>query len=236
MLPIATRKMRSRWWVVARLSQVNKKLRSTHHKLMDNNSPVFHGLTLIITVSTWVLKLCAILITSLLLLPTPGAAAWDRRLTHLEAGKKRTFEEKRYRILTPDLTKRLHTVRLVCLIPKSSNQKRQKVSNTHPTSKKDNSVYMEAPALWTHISPITPQPHPTSPSMEAKLRRAPHANLATISTWDRLVVVNKTLNKIVREVVIVTVNRNHRRRWECQQTLTTKTWTACRVQATIKQQ
>ena len=112
---------------------------------MDNNSPVFHGLTLIITVSTWVLKLCAILITNQLLLPTHGAVAWDRQLTHLEADKKRTSEEKRYRILTPDLTKRLHTVRLVCLIPKSSNQKRQKVSNTHPTSKKDNSVYMEAP-------------------------------------------------------------------------------------------
>ena len=165
-----------------------------------------------------------------------GVVAWDRRLTHLEAGKKQTSEEKRYRILTPDLTKRLHTVRLVCLIPKSSNQKRQKVSNTHPTSKKDNLVYMEAPALWTHISPTIPQLHPTSPNMEAKLRRAPHANLATISTWDRLVVVNKTLNKIVREVVIVTVNRNHRRRWECQQTLTTKMWTACRVQVTIKRQ
>ena len=182
MLPIATRKMRSRWWVVARLSQVNKKLRSTHHKHMDNNSPVFHGLTLIITVSTWVLKLCAILITSQLLLPTPGAAAWDRRLTHLEAGKKRTFEEKRYRILTPDLTRRLHTVRLVCLIPKSSNQKRQKASSTHPTLKKDNSVYMEALALWTHISPTIPQLHPTSPNMVAKLRRVLHANPATIST------------------------------------------------------
>ena len=181
MSPIATKKMISRWWVVAKLSWVNKKLRSTHRKHMDNNSPVFHGLTLIITVSTWALKLCAILTTNQLLLLTRGAVAWDRRLTRLEAGKKQTFEEKRYRILTPDLTKRLHTVQLVCLIPKSSNQKRQKVSNTHPTLKKDNSVYMEALALWTHISPTIPQLHPISLSMEAKLRRVPQENRATIS-------------------------------------------------------